>query len=309
VDERLVAALRDAGGAVRADVPLAEHTTLRVGGPARFLVVVEDVGALVRVTAVAREHGLALLVLGRGSNLLVEDAGWPGVVVRLGRGFRGVDIVGTRVRCGAAEPLPTVAARTAEAGLEGFAWGCAVPGTIGGAVRMNAGAHGADMAASLVEAEVLDVRSGALERWDLARLELGYRHSALPEGAVVTEVILELVPGDPDRVLAEIEAIRRWRREHQPLNLPSCGSVFTNPAGASAGALIEAAGLKGRRVGGAEVSALHANFIVTTPGATAADVAAVIELVRDEVLRVSGVALHPEVVRPRPPALPGTLDG
>jgi UDP-N-acetylmuramate dehydrogenase len=298
----LLEELRGEGRTIRADVPLAEHTTLRVGGPAQLLVVVDDIDALRHVAAVVRARDVPLLVIGRGSNLLVEDAGWPGVVVRLGRGFRGVEIVGTRVRCGAAEPLPTVAARTAEAGLAGFAWGCAVPGTMGGALRMNAGAHGSDMAASVVEAEVFDLRSGALERWDLLRLGLGYRWSALPEGSVVTHVVLDLVPGDAAEVLREIERIRRWRREHQPLNLPSCGSVFTNPEGVSAGALIDAAGLKGRRVGGAEVSTLHANFIVTSPGATAADVAAVIEIVRDEVLRTSGVELRPEVIRPRPTA-------
>jgi len=301
MDAELIGALRVDGATVHEGVPLSEHTTLRVGGAARVMVVVEHLDALRGVAAVVDAHGLPVLVIGRGSNLLIEDAGWPGVVLRLGRGFRGVDIHGTRVRCGAAEPLPTVAARVAEAGLAGFAWGCAVPGTIGGAVRMNAGAHGSDMAANLVEAEVLDLRTGELEHWDRRRLALGYRTSALPDHAIVTAVVLEFTMGDADAELAAIAEIRRWRREHQPLNLPSCGSVFTNPEGASAGALIDAAGLKGRRVGGAEVSMTHANFIVTSPGATAADVAAVIDLVRDEVRRTTGVELHPEVVRPRAP--------
>jgi UDP-N-acetylmuramate dehydrogenase len=220
--------------------------------------------------------------------------------MRLGRGFRGVTIDGTDVRCGGAEPLPTVATRAAEAGLGGFAWGCAVPGSIGGALRMNAGAHGRDMAANVAEAEVVDVRTGSVERWDLARLGLRYRASALPEGAVVTSVLMTLEPSEREVELEEIERIRRWRREHQPLNLPSCGSVFTNPDGASAGVLIEAAGLKGRRVGGAEVSPVHANFIVTSPGATAADVVELIDVMRAEVARTSGVDLHAEVVRPRP---------
>jgi UDP-N-acetylmuramate dehydrogenase len=301
VDAELAAALGGDGATVHEGVPLAEHTTLRVGGSATVLVVVEDLEALRRVASVVREEGLPLLVLGRGSNMLVDDAGWPGVVLRLGRGFRGVDIVGPQVRCGAAEPLPTVAARAAEAGLSGFAWGCAVPGTIGGAVRMNAGAHGRDMAANLIAAQVLDVRSGSLQRWDRAQLGLRYRGSDLPTDAIVIEVVLELEPGDAEVELAAIESIRQWRREHQPLNLPSCGSVFTNPDGTSAGALIEAAGLKGRRVGGAEVSTLHANFIVTSPGAKASDVAELIDLIREEVLKDSGVELRPEVVRPRPP--------
>jgi UDP-N-acetylmuramate dehydrogenase len=305
VDRAVIEALRGDGVSVHECVPLSEHTTLRVGGAAAVMVVVEHVEALRRVGDVVARHQLPILVIGRGSNLLIEDRGWPGVVIRLGRGFRGVDIEGTRVRCGAAEPLPTVAARAAEAGLSGFAWGCAVPGTVGGAVRMNAGAHGSDMAASLVEAEVLDLRTGELERWDLARLALGYRTSALPDHAVVTAVVLALAVGDADAELAAIADIRRWRREHQPLNLPSCGSVFTNPPGASAGALIDAAGLKGRRIGGAEVSTMHANFIVTSPGASATDVAAVIELVSAEVRRASGVELRAEVVRPRPPESAG----
>lgn len=300
MDGGLVEELRHDGVSLVEGASLSEHTTLRVGGPARVMALVEDVDALLHVAAVVRARGLPWLVIGRGSNLLVDDVGWPGVVVRLGRGFRGVTIDGTDVRCGGAEPLPTIAVRTAEAGLGGFAWGCAVPGSIGGALRMNAGAHGRDMAANVVEAEVVDVRTGSIERWDLARLGLRYRASALPDGAVVTSVLLALAPAEREEELGKIERIRSWRREHQPLNLPSCGSVFTNPEGASAGALIDAAGLKGRRVGGAEVSLVHANFIVTSPGATAADVAELIDVVRAEVARSSGVELHAEVVRPRP---------
>jgi UDP-N-acetylmuramate dehydrogenase len=277
--------------------PLAMLTTLRVGGSAEHLVTVEDEAALQHVAAVCRRHGAPLTVLGRGSNVLVADEGLPGVVVRLGTGLRGVVIDGPTVVCGGAEPLPSVAVTTARAGLAGFAWGAAVPGTVGGGVRMNAGAHGADMAASVVSARVLDPTSGAVEDWSADRLAFGYRHSALPAGAVVLAATLHLTRADPTEVLAEIDAIRRWRREHQPLERPSCGSVFTNPDGDSAGALIERAGLKGERVGGAEVSHTHANFIVTEPGATAADVAALIARVQARVHEVHGVQLTPEVVR------------
>jgi len=286
------------GVTVVRDAPLAGHTTLRVGGPARLLVTVDDVAGLERTVAVCRAHAVPVLVLGRGSNLLVPDEGWPGVVLRLGRAFRGIEIDGTRVRCGGAEPMPAVAVRTAQAGLAGFAWGCAVPGTMGGGVRMNAGAHGADMSDALTEALVLDVASGGIERYDAGRLAFGYRRSALPETAVVLSVTLELDVQEPSVVLAEIDGIRTWRREHQPLSRPSCGSVFTNPPGASAGALIEAAGLKGTRVGGAEVSRTHANFIVTGPGATAADVEALIGLVVEAVRTHAQVELTTEVVRP-----------
>jgi UDP-N-acetylmuramate dehydrogenase len=276
---------------------LDQLTTLRVGGPAGLLVTVEDEQALVAVTAATARRAVPLLVLGRGSNLLVQDEGWPGVVLRLGSGFRGTVVDGTTVRAGAAEPMPSVAVHTARLGLTGFAWGAAVPGTMGGGVRMNAGAHGADMAASLVSARVLDGRSGAVEEWEAGRLELRYRHSALEPHHVVVSVELVLEPDDPVRVMAEIDAIRTWRREHQPLNRPSCGSVFTNPPGRSAGALIEEAGLKGVRIGGAEVSETHANFIVTSEGACAADVAALIDLVAERVHEHAGIELRAEVVR------------
>lgn len=293
-----VAEVEGAGAEVTVDGELALLTTLRVGGPADVLVTVEDEPSLVRAVGAATSLGLPILVIGRGSNLLVGDRGWPGVALRLGAGFRGIHIDGTSVRTGAAEPMPSVATQTAQASLSGFAWGAAVPGSMGGGVRMNAGAHGADMSDSLVSARVLDTATGDFVLWDLERLALGYRRSALAPTSIVTEVTLELVPGDRAEVLAEIDAIRTWRREHQPLNRPSCGSVFTNPPGASAGALIEAAGLKGARIGGAEISTTHANFIVTSADARSADVEALIDLAIDRVREMNGIELHAEVVRP-----------
>jgi UDP-N-acetylmuramate dehydrogenase len=298
----LIAALSGPGVSLEEHVSLASHTTLRVGGPARVLATIEDEAALVGVVRCAVERELPLLVLGRGSNLLVGDDGWPGIVLRLGSGLRGITVDGTSVHCGGAEPMPSVAVHTAQAGLGGFAWGCAVPGTIGGGVRMNAGAHGADMSDSVREARVVDPRTGDVETWDIERLGLTYRHSALPDAAIVTQVTLALEPADPAVVLADIDAIRAWRRANQPINRPSCGSVFTNPDGDSAGRLIDRAGLKGTRVGGAEVSMVHANFIVTRPGALAADVVALIELITDRVEAATGVVLVPEVVRPGAPA-------
>jgi UDP-N-acetylmuramate dehydrogenase len=291
--------LEGPGVSVLVGEELALATTLRVGGAAGALVTVDDESALQRVVEAVREGGLELVVLGRGSNMLFSDEGWPGVVLRLGPGLRGIDIEGTIVRVGAAEPMPAVALRTAQAGLAGFAWGAAVPGSMGGGVRMNAGAHGADMADSLVSARVLDARTGKVGEWGLERLALSYRSSALGTDSIVLSATLELEPGDSATILAEIDAIREWRRTHQPLHLPSCGSVFTNPPGASAGELIERVGLKGKRIGGAEVSDLHANFIVTRPGASAADVEALIELVAERVRSELGVELRAEVVRPR----------
>lgn len=284
-------------GGVRADAPLADFSTLRVGGPAWVLVTAEKDADLAAVGEVTRRYGLTRAVVGRGSNLLVDDAGFAGLVITLGRGYRGVAIEGGVVRVGAAEPLPRLAAVVADAALGGLAWACGVPGTVGGGVRMNAGAHGGEMADHLVEAEVFRLDTGVAETWPASALGLAYRRSVLPDDAVITSATLRLPPADRDEERARIAEIRRWRREHQPLNEPNCGSVFTNPPGASAGALIEEAGLKGLRVGGARVSELHANFIVTTATATAEDVAALIERVRETVREVHGVELRGEVTR------------
>jgi UDP-N-acetylmuramate dehydrogenase len=300
--QRLIDALQGPGATVEADASLALLTTLRVGGPAGAVVTVEDEPALLRTVEAVRSREVPLFVLGRGSNVLFGDPGWPGVVLRLGAGFRGIAIEGTTVQAGAAEPMPSVAVRTAQESLAGFAWGAAVPGTMGGGVRMNAGAHGADMSDSLVVARALDATTGDIEDWDVDRLQFGYRRSALTPSSIVMSVTLELTADDRERVLAEIDSIRTWRREHQPLNRPSCGSVFTNPPGSSAGELIERAGLKGTRIGGAEVSTTHANFIVTESGARAADVEALIELVTERVRDEAGVELRTEVVRPMPPS-------
>ncbi|MFU8839140.1 MAG: UDP-N-acetylmuramate dehydrogenase [Nitriliruptoraceae bacterium] len=285
------------GGEVRADAPLAPGTTLKVGGSARVLVVAESDRDLAAVGAVTRAHGLPWAVIGRGSNLLVADAGWPGVAIVLGRGYRGLRTGGPEVHVGAAEPLPTLAVQLADAGYTGFAWACSVPGTVGGAVRMNAGAHGGAMVDHLVEAELVRLSTGTREQWPAGLLGLAYRSSQLPSDAVVVAATLQLDPGDPTEERARIDRIRTWRRTHQPLNQPNCGSVFTNPPGDSAGRLIDAAGLKGRRIGGAEVSTRHANFIVTRPGATASDVATLIALVQTEVTARFGIELHPEVQR------------
>ena len=300
-----VAALVAAGIAeVQGEAPLAPLTTLRVGGAARVLVTVHSDADLAAVGRVATEYALPWLIVGRGSNLLVPDEGWQGIAVLLGRGLRGVtcspspDLVGgQRVRAGAAEPLPALAVRVADAGCAGFAWACAVPGTVGGAVRMNAGAHGGDMASHLVEVDLIRLRSGARETWIVDALGLSYRRSQLPDDAVVVSATLDLPAGDPETIRAEIAEIRAWRRTHQPLNQPNCGSVFTNPPGDSAGRLVEAAGCKGLEIGGASVSQRHANFIVTRPGATAADVLALVAEVQRRVRDTAGVDLHTEVVR------------
>jgi UDP-N-acetylmuramate dehydrogenase len=296
VTDPLVDELVAGGLEVVADASLAELTTLRVGGRARALVRARSDADLAAVGRACVAHGVGWAVIGRGSNLIVSDAGWPGVAIVLGRAFRGVAIEGMTVVAGAAEPLPALAVQVAEAGLSGFAWAAAVPGTVGGAVRMNAGAHGGQMADVLREADVVRLRSGARETWPLDALALGYRRSGLPDDAVVVAATLALDTAPAARIRAEIAEIRAWRRAHQPINEPSCGSVFVNPPGDSAGRLVEAAGAKGWTEGGAAVSEQHANFIVTRSGATAADVLGLIERVRARVREVCGVELHTEVV-------------
>lgn len=293
----LVAALERAGATDVADgARLADLTTLRVGGPVGALVTADSDTDLAAVGEVVVDRGLPWLVVGRGSNLLVADDGWPGVVITLGRGFRGIEYDGTRVRAGAAEPLPALAVRVAGEGLGGFAWAAAVPGSLGGAVRMNAGAHGGEMSEALVEVEVFRLRSRTREVWAASALGLRYRHSELPDDAVVVEATLELPRADADTLREEIREIRQWRREHQPINEPNCGSVFTNPPGDSAGRLVDAAGGKDLTVGGARISDRHANFIVTSPDATAQDVHDLIRTVQARVADRFGIELRPEVV-------------
>lgn len=297
-DPGLVASLRDAGlTSVLADEPLAPRTTLKVGGPAAALVVAESPADVAAVAAVCATRRRPWLVLGRGSNLLVADEGFAGVAVTLGRGFRGVEVRGTEVVAGAAEPMPVLAHAVARHALGGIAFGVAIPGSLGGAVRMNAGAMGAELADVLLWAEVAHLdEGGRTERLPVEALQLSYRHSALPPGALVVRAALGLAAVQPDELAATMRRFKTWRREHQPVNQPSCGSVFRNPPGDSAGRLIDAAGLKGHRVGGAEVSSTHANFITVTPGARAADVARVIADVRAAVAAHSGVRLETEVV-------------
>ena len=284
-------------GLVHGERALGSHTTLRVGGPTRAFVVAEQDEDLRTVGTVCRERGLPWVIVGRGSNLLASDTGWPGVAVHLGRGFRGVELLDRGVRAGAAEPLPALAIRVADAGFSGFAWGCAVPGTVGGAVRMNAGAHGGEISQHLVEVDIIRLGTGVRETWPAEALSLGYRHSELPSDAVVVAATLAFSRAEPAEVRAEIAEIRSWRRRNQPLNQPNCGSVFTNPPGDSAGRLIELTGLKGLRRGGAQVSQRHANFIVTQPGATAEDVHALICTIQRRVLERTGVRLRPEVTQ------------
>lgn len=298
---RLDAALAFLGDRLERDRPLGPLSTYRVGGPARRFVQVADADELVAIAGAVHEvlgadgAASAVLVVGRGSNLLVAQRGVEALALVLGEGFDTVEVRGTEVRAGAATSLPVLARRTVAAGLTGFEWAVGVPGSVGGAVRMNAGGHGSDMAASLVGVRVVDLGTGEDVRMEAAALRLGYRRSSLRPSQVVVHADLRLSPGDPEAGNAELAEIVRWRREHQPGG-QNAGSVFTNPEGDSAGRLIDAAGAKGLRIGTAQVSDKHANFIQADPGGSADDVAALMAEVRRRVLDHSGVDLLPETV-------------
>ena len=284
---------RRLGALAEADVPLGPLTTYRVGGPAALFAKVDDAAALLAVAEVVAATGIDVLVVGKGSNLLVADAGFAGLAVVLGDGFAGVEVQGTTVVAGGAAPLPVVARRSVAAGLTGFEWAVGVPGSIGGGVRMNAGGHGSDLAASLVGVRLVDLRSGEDGRVPAASLELGYRRSAVAAHHVVVSAELALEPGDPERGNALLAEIVAWRREHQPGG-PNAGSVFANPEGDSAGRLVEEIGAKGLRVGSASVSPKHANFIQADEGGRADDVFALMGELQARVLAGTGVALRTE---------------
>jgi UDP-N-acetylmuramate dehydrogenase len=293
-------------GRVSRDLPLAPLTTFRLGGPAALFLRAETVADLAALGGVLAATRLPLLVVGRGSNLLIADAGWPGVVLHLGQRFRRIEIDGTEMEVGAATPLPGLAARSAAASLGGIAFAVAIPGSVGGGVRMNAGAHGTELADRLVWADVLqltDPPAGQVAaappagpvRLKPDQLGFGYRRSALPPGAVVTAARFALAPAPEAAVRAEIDEARRWRRDNQPVNQPNCGSVFANPPEMAAGRALELLGMKGERCGGAQVSQVHANFIVAADGASSADVLALIRRAMRRARDQLGVTLRTEV--------------
>jgi UDP-N-acetylmuramate dehydrogenase len=291
------------GDRARRDVPLGPFTTYGVGGPAALLLENADPDALALARRAVAASGVPVLVVGRGSNLLVSDAGFRGLAITLGDFFAQIHPGPVKpgdatVGAGAAVSLPVLARRTAALGLRGLEWAVGVPGSVGGAVRMNAGGHGADVRACLTRAWLFDLGAGPDDggRGDggyevLADdLALGYRRSGLGPLQVVVAAEFAVTPGARDEAEAEIAAIVRWRREHQPGG-SNAGSVFANPDGDSAGRLIDAAGLRGRRRGSAFVSPKHANFVQVDSGGSADDVRALIEEVRAVVSERTGVVL------------------
>jgi len=277
------------------NAPLSDLSTYRVGGPAAVLIKVEEDSSFSTILKGLAKFPIPVMVMGNGSNVLISDNGFEGSVLKLGEFFETIEIEDTTVKVGAAAKLPVVARETVKFGLSGFEWAVGVPGSIGGAVRMNAGGHGSDMAASLVEVTTLDLLNGLKSNIPASELQLSYRHSCIKSTDLVIDATLKLLLGDRNESSRLLKEIVKWRRDNQPGGQNS-GSVFTNPEGDSAGRLIEIAGLKGLRVGSACISEKHANFIQVDEGGSAEDVKKLMALVIEKVEEVHSIYLEPETV-------------
>ena len=291
IDELLV----DLEFVIEKNWPLGLHTTYRVGGPARFSIEVSSRLELAHLGKSMVGIDIPILVLGKGSNMLVSDNGFDGLVIRLAGEFNDFEIAENRLRAGGMCALPTAARRSAAAGLSGFEWAVGVPGTVGGGVRMNAGGHGSDISQSLATATCFDLRAAILRTVTTSDLALGYRTSAVQAHEVICDASFLLSPGDPANSRQEIADILRWRRENQPGG-QNCGSVFRNPTEGAAGLLLDEAGLKGHRYGSAQISQKHANFIISDRGGSAEDVLRLMCEVADDIERKTGIRLEAETV-------------
>ncbi len=282
------------GERVRASMPLAELTSFRIGGPADLFVNVEDETELMHAKAAAYRAGVPCFCLGAGTNLLVSDRGMRGLVVRLGDGFGKIEIDDTKVVAGAAAAFGALVQAVVDRGLEGLEFGEGIPGTVGGGLVMNAGAFGGEIAkvVTLVHGVTEAGEALALTRDDV---KFAYRRTELPSHFIITCVDFELVLGDREKLAARVAELHAKRASRQPRGVPNAGSIFRNPPGNFAGKLLEGAGLKGTRLGGAAFSDQHANFIVNLGGAQAAEVRALIDMARNKVKEQSGVLLEPEV--------------
>ena len=277
------------------DEPMFQHTTFKVGGPADLLVQPETLEEVVSIVRTARAGNVPLLTLGNGSNVLVLDGGIEGVVMDLSGALREVSVRGEEIVAQAGAPLKLVAKAAQQHGLTGLEFAHGIPGTVGGGALMNAGAYDGEMAQVLQWLRVLD-RQGQTLCLDAPHLDMGYRHSrAMDEGWIILEAGFALAPGDPAAIQEKMDDLARRRREKQPLQYPSAGSFFKRPAGYYAGQLIQEAGMKGHTVGGAQVSTLHAGFVINLGGATAADILQLKQDVVEAVERRSGVHLEMEV--------------
>ncbi|MBG02329.1 MAG: UDP-N-acetylenolpyruvoylglucosamine reductase [Acidimicrobiaceae bacterium] len=278
---------------IKRDVGLGEKTTYRSGGKCRAFIRIETVADLRIIAQKLKDFPYPVAVIGNGSNLLISDSGFDGLVLRLGDEFSSIMISGETVVVGGSANLPVVARKSVAAGLTGFEWAVGVPGTMGGAIRMNAGGHGSDMSKSVERVEGVNLKTGEWFSLSLEELDFSYRESSITADHVISEVVIRLDKGQKEESEKELSEIVRWRIENQPGG-QNAGSVFTNPINDSAGRLIEAAGCKGIRIGSASVSEKHANFIQVDQGGSSEDVRQLMEKVKSCVYEEFGIELIPE---------------
>ena len=276
--------------------PMARHTSYRIGGPADLFVRADSLCAARQVMEACAEAGVPCMAVGRGTNLLVSDEGFSGVILTLGRDFKrmATDLAAGRITAGGAVLLSAVVQEAMRQELSGLEFAVGTPGTVGGAVRMNAGSR-EEWMGSVVSSVVLITADAGIRRIGARQISWEYRRTSIPADAVIAECEISMKESDPFFIRGRMEANMARRKKSQPLGFPSCGSVFKNPEGASAAKLIDDLGLKGKTIGGAQVSEVHANFIVNTGGAKASDVVDLMELVRSEVEKAYGITLEPEV--------------
>jgi UDP-N-acetylmuramate dehydrogenase len=275
--------------------PLKKYTSLKIGGPADYFCQPRDVAELKQALAFAREKKLPLAIIGAGSNVLAPDKGWHGLVVKMGAGWHHLTVEGCLVTAGAAVMLPNLVVKMAQRNLGGLEFLAGIPGSLGGAVTMNAGAWGKAIGDSIVQVKALN-SLGSEKVFKRGKIKFAYRHSQFPKGQwIVTEVVLRFKKRQRKNIKAQIMAYLAKRRACQPLGVPNCGSVFKNPPGHFAGQLIEAAGCKGLRVGDAQVSTRHANFIINLGEATAADFLQLVSTIQKKVREQFNITLEPEV--------------
>ncbi len=286
---------RRAHGRISRDASLAPLTSYRLGGPAGVLLEAAGEEDLVALAEAVRATGLPVLVVGRGSNMLVSDHGFEGIAVRLGAGFRWSKVEADRMIAGGAMPLPSLAMLAMQHSLAGLEFAVAIPASLGGAVRMNAGAHGHEIAEVLESARVFRLDTGSAGTIAGAEAGFAYRTSSLPPSSIVVAATLALRIGEPGEIALHMDEAKEWRRTTQPVNLPNGGSVFKNPPGDYAARLVETVCGKGTAEGGARISEVHANFIVAEPGARARDVYALIRRIQRAVHDATGIELEPEL--------------
>ena len=281
---------------VETNVSMADYTSFRAGGCARYLAFPEDEAALIAVMREVQEAGVPYYVTGNGSNILVRDGGFPGVIIKIADGFSEIRTDGEMIVAGAGALLSTIAKEAARQSLTGLEFASGIPGSLGGAVYMNAGAYDGEMKNVLETVRLLDPKTGAIREAKVEELELGYRYSKLYEtGEIILGAVIRLQTGDPDEIRSRIRDFTERRTTKQPLVYPSAGSFFERPQGYYAGKLVQDARLKGLTVGGAQVSTLHSGFVINIGGATAADIISLMHLVQARVKERFGVDLEPEV--------------